>query len=40
MSDLAREITPVNIEDELKTRIWIMRCPLLSDVRCQMFVMD
>lgn len=40
MSDLAREITPVNIEEELKTRIWITPCPLSSGVRCRMFVMD
>ncbi|VDY40295.1 Uncharacterised protein [Salmonella enterica subsp. enterica serovar Daytona] len=37
MSDLAREITPVNIEEELKELlIWIMRCRSLLAVRCRM----
>lgn len=36
MSDLAREITPVNIEEELKSFYLIMRCRSLLVVRCQM----
>lgn len=36
MSDLAREITPVNIEEELKSSYLDYAMSVIATVRCQM----
>ena len=40
MSELAKEIVPVNIEDELKQSYLDYAMSVLSAGRCQMFVTD